>query len=147
MLIMSSLWLPFCNMWTSLYEVFEEVLIRDDLDVKVTLRCTRRMIGYKSDDLTWSILLNNLSMLVNEYGIVIGCVSFPSFDVSTVFAPMDREQSLVLDPDGPKWSRIQVLKLNWLKSFCFHPKGFTSIIFWISRICWVKEVCYLQIQW
>lgn len=51
-------------------------------------------------------------MLVNEYGIVIGCVSFPSFDVSTVFAPMDREQSLVLDPDGPKWSRIQVLKLN-----------------------------------
>lgn len=29
--------------------------------------------------------------------------------VLKVFAPMDREQSLVLDHDGPKWSRIQYL--------------------------------------
>ncbi|XP_020627941.1 uncharacterized protein LOC110065178 [Orbicella faveolata] len=41
--------------------------------------------------------------------VVIGCVSFPSFDVSTVFTPLDREQSVVLDHDGPKWSRIQNL--------------------------------------
>jgi len=33
-------------------------------------------------------------------------------DVSAVFTPIDREQSIVLDPDGPKWSRIQVLKLD-----------------------------------